>query len=107
MVSTCLSFQTAVKSLSKIEKEGIRLEEDLVATASKSASNFSGGFNSTKVQEGRGLLHSISKEAGGLCLTLSLDNGGTLVLQSLFNLILGAFSLLLRNLLLLNGFGKF
>jgi hypothetical protein len=107
MVSTCLSFQTAVKSLSKIEKEGIRLEEDLVATARKSGSNLSGGFNSAEVQEGRRLLHGISKETGGLGLTLSLNNGGTLVLQSLFNLILGAFSLLLCNLLLLNGLSKF
>lgn len=46
----------------------------------------------------------MTKELSGLGFTLSFDNGGSFVLESLIDKIFGSFGLLLGDLLLFDGF---
>ena len=95
-------FEVLVQTRCQVHKESVSLQEDSVAASRHDSRDLTGSLDSSQFKESWRGGKGSTKQFGGLSFALSLDNGRFLVLEGLVDQELCSFSLLLRNLFLLN-----
>jgi hypothetical protein len=93
--------------LANIETQACRIEIDLVLGRLEDLRNVLGVLKLPQVDVRPRLLDSVTDELSRACLTLGADNGGLLLLAGLVDDESGSLSLLLGDLLGLDGGGEF
>ena len=106
LTATNFLLKVAIQAACQVHQQGVSLKEDSVTRSGHYGGNLSSSFNSSQLQECWGCRQSLTQELSRLCFTLSLDNGGSFVLECLLDKILGSFGLLLCDLLLFDGLGE-
>ena len=101
-----LLFEVLIQTRSQVHEEGVSLEEDSVTSARHNSSDLTSSLDPSQLEESWRCGEGGTKELGSLGLTLSLDNGGFLVLEGLVDEELWSLSILLCNLFLFNGLGE-
>mmetsp|Transcript_20743 Transcript_20743/g.28004 ORF Transcript_20743/g.28004 Transcript_20743/m.28004 type:complete len:243 (+) Transcript_20743:313-1041(+) len=106
LVAGRFPLKVAVEARREVHEEGVGLEEDAVTRSGHNRGDLARGLDSAQFEESRGGCEGLTKESGSLGFTLSLDDGGALILDCLVDQVLGTLSLLLGDLLLFDGLGE-
>ena len=101
-LTCCLFLEICVERWGDVHEKGVSLKEHSVSASRHDSGNFTGNFDTSKVEVGRWAEQLLSKELCGSSFTLSLDNCRFFVLDGLVDEELCTLGLLLSDLFLFN-----